>query len=271
MKTRLLGLALCLCVWPALAINESETIPQGAIQLPACTMPPFVGLQVTFQSTAASGSGYHDHNANRPQGHFDAAPYYSSSPGGPSTVTRYSGSDGCAYVWWYAPQISGYYDIVAYSSAGNTYHSIIVWTMAQTSNLIELPASSNYTAVGQTSNHLLNHYGTASAISTLQNIFSIFRAQTGIVGSVNDMSLGWGGDFDLGPSTGTLNCPLTDQQFWTNVCRHAEHRLGKNADIPFSGLGTGKPAFLDIANRNGGAGGGPILDEGNHYHLRFAY
>jgi hypothetical protein len=138
-------------------------------------------------------------------------------------------------------------------------------------NLIELPASSDYTAIGQTSNHLRNHYGSATAITVLQTIFSMFRAQTGIVGSVNDMSLGWGGSFDLGPSTGTANCPLTNHQFWTNVCRHAEHRLGKNADIPFSGLGTGQPAFLDIANLNGGAGGGPILNEGNHYHLRFAY
>jgi hypothetical protein len=180
--------------------------------------------------------------------------------------------DGCAYIYWYAPNAAGAHAITAYTSMGGSASIFInVWTLPFTGWLYELPSSSNYQLVGSTNNHMLNHYGTANTVLAIPVIMQQFKAETGLTPTVNDMSLGWGGTFDLGPAYATANCPAYLAQFWTNSCAHAEHRIGRNVDVPTSPLGSQRPKFVAIATFYGAADGGPILDEGNHLHLRFAY
>jgi hypothetical protein len=47
--------------------------------------------------------------------------------------------------------------------------------------------------------HSRNHYGSPYANYGIPNMFRSFLIRTGIVGAVNDMSLIYGGTFDLGP------------------------------------------------------------------------
>lgn len=137
--------------------------------------------------------------------------------------------------------------------------------------LYDLASSSDYQLVGATADHSQNHWGSANVVLAIPAIMQQFKAETGLTPEVNDMSLGWGGTFDLGPAYATANCPVWAAQYWTNVCVHAEHRTGLNVDVPKAPLGAFGPRFVQIARDFSGAGGGEILDEGNHYHLRFAY
>ncbi len=258
--------SLALLTMPALAINDPYVAPSAVVQIAACITwsgQPVGGEQVYYTTYVTAGSGYHDHNAGRPPGSFN-------TPSGQTSITVVTSSDGCAYVYWYAPQAAGSHDIVGIPAIGApAYLSFIVWAFTDRAPFVEMPSGSDYSLTGQTGDHLSNHWGTGNANARLQTIFSQFRAQTGAIGQINDQSLGWGGTFDLGPAYASASCPSYASQYWTNTCNHGEHRYGRNADIPFAGLGGQGPAFLDIATRNDGAGGGPILDEGNHYHLRF--
>lgn len=72
---------------------------------------------------------------------------------------------------------------------------------------------------------------------------------------MNDMSLPWGGIFDLGLSYGG---------WWWNP-PHQTHIFGVNADMPFQYLGTStqRERFRTIALDLGAS----VYTEGNHYHL----
>jgi hypothetical protein len=78
-----------------------------------------------------------------------------------------------------------------------------------------------YTLIGSTMSHPINHFGKPSTITTLKQIawdyyleFSTYSAFSKL--EVNDMSLRWGGLFDIG---GNWRPP------------HSEHRYGRQADL----------------------------------------
>ncbi len=78
-----------------------------------------------------------------------------------------------------------------------------------------------YTLIGTTAHHPINHFGKFSTITSLQQIawnyyleFSTYSAFSRL--EVNDMSLRWGGLFDIG---GDWRPP------------HSEHRYGRQADL----------------------------------------
>jgi len=78
-----------------------------------------------------------------------------------------------------------------------------------------------------TSLHYRNHYGTPGVIQAIRNIAASYDSlDPGIRLRINDMSLVFGGLFDTGNR-------------WTTGLgeAHAEHRLGQNADIGFTGVG----------------------------------
>lgn len=232
---------------------------------------PQPGETVYFQSTVTLGSGYHSHTEGRPKGSF----YTWTGNEYGAAVTQF---DGCAYIDWYAPAAAGSHAVLAYTAlGGSTAIFINVWINPFVGGwLSALGSSPDYQLVGNAGypgqNHPQNHFGTPNAVFALPLIMRDFRNQTGIIAQINDMSLGWGGTFDLGPLYATQNCPVWAAQFWTNSCVHAEHRLGRNADIPTSPLGNYVGTFLAIATFYGANDGpGGIHPEGNHYHLRFAY
>lgn len=241
-----------------------EAVPLAACMYWAGTGQPIVGAIVYFDSAVDAGSGGHvaaghDSFGPRPKGSF----MYTA---GSSHTYAYTDINGCARVTWDAPIFAGSHGVLATSNYGNGYTTIHVWINAGGDWLQEMMPSADYALVGSTGVHPGNHYGTASTVALLQDIMRRFRQDTSITGHVNDMSLVWGGKFDFYRPNSSLGC-WSDQ----HSCPHSEHRMGRNADIPFSGLGTRRETFLALATIHGGSSGGPILDEGNHYHLRFQY
>ena len=179
-----------------LAANEPTMEPSTYQQIAACLFvggQPVAGENVYFQTTVNTGSGYHSHYAERPKGSFYT---WTGNESGQAAT----GFDGCAYIYWYAPQASGGHDILATSTiGGSTSIHIMVWTNSSAA-MLELAASADYQLVGSTGDHPYNHFGTSTAISGIQSMMADFRQMTGVVAQVNDMSLGWGGTFDLGPA-----------------------------------------------------------------------
>ncbi|MFL5494369.1 MAG: hypothetical protein ACJ8DC_08310 [Gemmatimonadales bacterium] len=121
--------------------------------------------------------------------------------------------------------------------------------------LVALGASAEYDLIGQTSTHPDNHYGVQSFVAKLQSLASTFRSKYQSKLAYNDMSLASGGWFDLSAGWGGA---------------HAEHRVGRNADLRTNGL-TGKQ--LKFVRIEWSALGGSVHDETDtgapHYHLRY--
>ncbi|WP_155121301.1 hypothetical protein [Bryobacter aggregatus] len=259
MKIILLFLIVCNNILGLYYLKPGTTIP-----LSGCLSSGGSGELVTFTTTSGGGGGHeatnHDVSA-RPRGSF-------SGFGSATTIGVYTGVDGCAHVTWVAPIFSGFYDISAYGGGGSDLSNLLVYTQADGGDLL-LPlavAPSSYQLIGMTPPHPQNHYGTTDAITKLGVIIGAFRGSTGLLPSVNDMSLIYGGKFDFVVGSSSSGC-------WTDTvsCGHQEHRLGTNADISFASLGTvtQRALFKTMAEAGGGDGGGPIVVHADHFHLRF--
>jgi len=194
---------------------------------------------VFFQSQVAAYSGYHyHHNSQRPKGSF--------YPEEGQTIW------GCVPTTWIAPLVSGAHPIMAvFAHYGAAYATAYVGV-----GLFELPSANYFNKEGGTPEHPHNHWGTWNAVGGVLAITEEFNRVTGITPHVNDMSLPWGGRFDLGPAYGGV---------WWGPPHH-EHMWGTNADIPYSKLDPYRDTFLQIAIDYGA----DYLAESTHYHLRFA-
>jgi len=95
--------------------------------------------------------------------------------------------------------------------------------------LLELGEGTNYVLVGTpdandpcrstppTSLHYESHYGTAGLNTSVIDIADDYASYApGIRIRINDMSLEWGGLFDIGNN-------------WSSVPGHSGHRIGRNA------------------------------------------
>lgn len=136
------------------------------------------------------------------------------------------------------------------------------------------PNPSRYVLVGAPSNHVgtndpcrspapdsqheLNHFGKPNLVAAVQRIAEIMVQKAPIRIRVNDMSLPWGGLFDI---TNTWRPP------------HQTHRTGRNADIEFSGVREGTCVAFTEEQLNAIAeaislktGSDPYV-EPNHFHI----
>jgi hypothetical protein len=228
------------------SISQAQTQiqPSGGVQMWACISPPPEFPQwVSFSAWVRPNSGFHDHHdANRPTGSY-------VSTGG------WTDSSGCVSTTWNAPALAGDYELTASSSGFTDTHAVYV---VYTPYLQALGPGSTYQLVGNPpgSAHLSNHWGSFNAVVNIQNICNEFYGLTGIRAGANDMRIGWGGLFDIGPNYGP---------FWNQP--HGAHQTGLNADFPFQYLGTTqqRSLFQQIATEHGG---NPLV-EGDHFHLRF--
>lgn len=205
---------------------------------------PIANQPVSWSVSAGAYSGYHNHNSPI------RSPGFIDPPSGATT-----GLDGCARGVYYATDVAGVYWLESWActSFGPTsdYMEIQVRVSPE---LIELPNYFVYQKAGSTSAHPLSHYGAFGAVYTLQQICEEFYSRTGLIAGINDMSLPWGGRFDLGPGYGGL---------WWGPPHH-EHMQGRNADVPYSYLGSSGALFVQIAQSKGAQ----VVGESNHYHLR---
>src|SRR5262249_13622989 len=140
------------------------------------------------------------------------------------------------------------------SPASNSLEMLVV-----VDGLSELGASANYSLVGGTTTHPRNHFGTNTALPNLPLIASDYLNQCpgADILRYNDMSLVWGGKFDLSSD-------------WSTTGDHAEHRIGINCDVYSGNVPTSRwPALTAIFAQRGSPN---YLDEtstSNHWHLRF--
>jgi hypothetical protein len=120
--------------------------------------------------------------------------------------------------------------------------------------LSPLGPSPNYVLIGSTGKHPDNHYGTADVNQRLVALANEYRARTGDRLYLNDMSLAYGGQFDI---AGTWTAP------------HAEHRNGRSADIAATSETLKHEAvFLEILRKHTT---NYILEgtgTARHYHVR---
>ncbi|MGQ9918508.1 MAG: hypothetical protein ACUVS7_13905 [Bryobacteraceae bacterium] len=174
---------------------------------------PIQNQPLNWSVSAVRGSGYHNHNSPiRSPGSLDP-------PAGSTT-----GPDGCARGVYYATDVAGLYWIEAwpYTSYGPAFDYMEIQVQVDP-DLVELPNYHVYEKVSSPVSqyyHPLSYWGTFTAVYRLQQICEQFFHATGIVAGINDMSLPWGGRFDLGPA------PPYNGTWWSPP--HYEHMWGRN-------------------------------------------
>lgn len=122
-------------------------------------------------------------------------------------------------------------------------------------DLQELAPASDYVLIGQRGEHPSNHWGTAATIQAIERLCRDYRAATGDRLYINDMSLSWGGIFDIGGG-------------WTPP--HHEHRDGNQVDVAATAHTLRYEAkFLEIMRRYTTNYILEGSDSRRHYHVRF--
>jgi len=189
---------------------------------------PVAGVPVELRVEPVPNSGGHDHHdAGRPRGRLSAT----------SGVT---GADGKFTTEYTASEIAGVEEVIA--SSPQATEEVKARIEVNVEGLMAVPAGPHYELVGApqnhagtndpcrstppTSQHSRNHFGTAALIAAIQNIAREYASlHPGVRLRINDMSLEFGGLFDN----------LNNWQY-VRGRSHGEHRVGKNADIGFSGI-----------------------------------
>lgn len=184
-------------------------------------------------------------------------------------TTGTTNSNGCFSTTYSPSHISGQIQVIS-----TIFGSVIGGTRGSRNFGVLFPGlhilnpGGDYRLIGSTDAHPSNHWGTSSAVGDLPLIASDYKTE--FYGNnpipedekvaYNDMSLEWGGKFDLGRS-------------WLNSKAHAEHREGINCDTRSSNIPRGRWARLNEFFRNRGSTSTNDETGGDapHWHLRFLY
>ncbi len=268
-----------------------EVEEQGALQLvlPANVVPagtlegvtvraansdgPLADHPITVTAKWVEGSGNHLHNGSgrrspeqNAMGEFEA-PDGSKSRG--SIVSNTNGA-GVLLLDYLAPAWGGEVLIKAEATIDGRVRRAADTLRVHVPGLQELQAGADWVLIGATPNHNDNHWGTAEVVEAMQNIAQDWRRDfpDEHVLQINDMSLPWGGMFDISGE-------------WSPS--HHTHREGRDVDVrtALSGVRDGIPLdyarglpenrpFERIARRSGGDAevhGAGTSNE--HYHIDF--
>ncbi|MFZ2422844.1 MAG: hypothetical protein WA029_17055 [Anaerolineae bacterium] len=166
-----------------------------------------------------------------------------------------TGADGRVRLYFIAPEFGGL-ETVRVSSLDqpgfSVDFSLLIKHRDAELDFQVLPGHSAITPIGATVQHADNHYGTEEMIDALVALAVNYRDETGQPLRVNDMSLPWGGLFDIGATPAAL---------WRTP--HGGHRWGDQVDI---GLVADPPNLVfETVVRDQGRW--RVLNEANHYHL----
>jgi len=131
-------------------------------------------------------------------------------------------------------------------------------------DLMPLPDSDLYSSTGATKAHPFNYYARQDVIDKLKLIAKEYHDEFPLspVLVFNDMSLPWGGLFDIGEE---VLCPEgLPCQFWQTP--HKSHRDGYNVDLRTRELEDDQLKRIRAIAESHGA---TVLNEGTHFHLNF--
>lgn len=180
-----------------------------------------VSVQISLGPELDDDGGHIRHNetvgspAGRPRGVLrDTTMAFGSGTASISGVTNAAGE----FSFIYDPsEFSGAYKLhgTCAGCASVTVAPVKVWIQ----DLLNVPASSEWTLIGSTPSHPDNHFLTASALLFFENARGQWtkRFPSAEPWKLNDASLKWGGRFDLGHD-------------WISPAHNA-HREGKGMDI----------------------------------------
>lgn len=118
------------------------------------------------------------------------------------------------------------------------------------SGLVTLPVSTSYTLIGETATHASNHYANAS-MTTFINRLSAEWEKTHPILLINDISLKYGGHFDINGS-------------WNVADGHKQHIFGNDVDINYVGTANER-IFAALVRRLGNVRYQVVHN--NHHHI----
>jgi len=194
-------------------------------------------------------TGGHEHNGSRSHGQLSA-----------DVIRFQEGEYGIRSVKYRASEVSGIDRIEAVlEQTGQRWEFEV---RVRVPGLYEMASGSSYRLTGATTTHPENHYGKHSTIVLMRMIADEYYAETGTTLGINDMSLPWGGLFDV---SGNWSTP------------HISHREGKDVDIDryvydpetsryILRLCTSDKIFKEIVKTYHGK---PICESGGRKHIRF--
>jgi hypothetical protein len=208
---------------------------------------PVADHPISLMTDYVDGSGGHDHVSPRRARSFENYGHLVSTRTNErnNPIPDITGADGKASFGYVASQFGDRMKIRVESTRNR-----LLWDTTsigeRVPDLQELPTGRQYQLVGApdnhtgtndpcrdasslTSLHYRNHYGTSRLVQAIRNIAAAYDSlNPGIRLRINDMSLKYGGLFDIGNR-------------WLQGSKeaHAEHRIGENADIGFSGIDSG--------------------------------
>lgn len=196
-------------VWPQKTGSSTTT----ATVIVSTTKPvPPDGCTINLKVEPVENSGGHNHNGNRPKGTLDHDTII--IPGSTSIVES---------VKYTSSEVAGEEKVIAEVNVKKVGEAIIY---VKVTDLYSMPGG-NYRFTGQRTAHPDNHYGRYYTVVNTrllsEKFYKWFIAMLGI----NDMSLKWGGLFDIGPPDGS---------FWSPP--HSSHRKGTSVDIDRQALGS---------------------------------
>jgi hypothetical protein len=189
-------------VWPKGAGNDDKTT--STIMVTA-TNPPPEGCTVNFKVEPVENSGGHSH-------HDDSRRKGTVTP---PTLTIPAGSLEPVYALYSSSDISGQEKIIAEVNGVKKGETTI---QVKVPDLMPLDSLSwyNLTGADAISSHPANHYGTNSTKVAVYNMASDYWNEIRTRLGINDMSLEWGGLFDVNEN-------------WSSP--HSLHRTGESVDI----------------------------------------
>lgn len=213
-----------------------------------------VRLQLLNASAVSIDAGHKEsfHTGTRPIGKLQR-------------TTGTTNSSGCFDTTYSPSHISGQFQVHSNISGETGYTNAAVLFPG----FVNLLPGGDHKLIGATNSHPSNHWGTPQAVNSLELIASDYKAEyygnnpipEDSKVAYNDMSLVWGGKFDLSNN-------------WANTnSKHAEHREGINCDTRSNNIPRSRWARLNQIFRTRGST--DTNDETGtsapHWHLRFLY
>ncbi|MBI4824627.1 MAG: putative metal-binding motif-containing protein, partial [Nitrospirae bacterium] len=208
------------CCEVEVKVSPSEVAPQKTfgnteadIVLTLKKPAPSDGCTVNLSVEPVDNSGGHLHDGNR-----------KAHSGGLSTDSvTITNIEPVKHVKYTSGEVSGTEKIIAELVGGSKEEFSIDVKVPY--DLYSMPGG-NYRLTGWTTFHQMNHYGTYYTVVNTRLIAEDFYRQSKATLGINDMSLEWGGLFDIGPPQGS---------YWSPP--HKSHRKGISVDIDRSALG----------------------------------
>lgn len=233
-------------IWPTLPAGRSGGNPQNRNRKENITVAVTQNNQrlenqsVTITTRIIFPSGGHDHADQPPSDSLGV--FRTSSDTMRGSITSSTDANGEIGLSYQAPIFGGRIELTATVIIEEDTLAAKDTLIVRVPGLDELDASPLYELVGApgnhdgtndpcranppTSQHNRNHYGTQALRTAIQNVAASYDSlHPGSRLRINDMSLEWGGLFD-------------NQNNWRYIvgATHGEHRIGRNADIGFSGI-----------------------------------